>query len=70
MIKYILKKTISDKDKQNDNKKIPNKDKIHLEFTCYNESYAIDFELGDKTFIYQLTLVKEDKFYATKKHIL
>ena len=71
VLKYNLKKTTSKEEKPKDaNKKSSKKEKINIEFTCNNASYAIDFKLGDKTFIYQPTLIKQDKFYKIKKEIL
>ena len=70
VLKYNLKKTTSKEEKPKDtNKKSSKKEKINIEFTYNNASYAIDFDLGDKTFIYQPTLVKQDKFYKIKKEI-
>ena len=77
VLKYTMKKDakkIAPKKEESKEKKVTKKEKdqVKIEFIADKEkkiNYIIEFELGDKTFIYEPKLTNSGGFYGTKKVI-
>ena len=75
VLKYTMKKDakkLASKKEDTKEKKVNKKEQVKIEFIADKEkkiNYIIEFELGDKTFIYEPKLINSGGFYGTKKVI-